>query len=63
MSTSVTPRSWTSVARAEPTEPHTNQIGRYPMHFHHLMGPMAAAADRASAYVRRQRDRRRIDVA
>jgi VCBS repeat-containing protein len=30
--------------RAEATAPHTNQIGRYAMHFHHLMGPAATLA-------------------
>ena len=30
--------------RAEDTVEHVNQIGRYPMHFHHLMGPEAAPA-------------------
>jgi VCBS repeat-containing protein len=35
--------------RAEAVAPHTNQIGRYPMHFHHLMGPGPVATP-ASGY-------------
>jgi large repetitive protein len=26
-------------------EPHVNQIGRYPIHFHHLIGPISTPAD------------------